>query len=231
MKNAREVRISFEKEDMAMIQCPRTLLLFGIQQKFQRDRKSSLFVKLTANMFVKIQHCWKGHDLFKEDHKMVVPITFLNQVIVSPYGMPRYKTLLHKPPEYAILNLNDECFAPFHGIDGTGKRVSAYVQHIVLAGELQAQNRYLSRPASDFKFLNKRTSDAIKDSWLTEVLKLNQQNSGLYQKVAKFQRERVKKWKGSQAPTKLLCMPLSVDDETKTEECGSIVGTIGYHPG
>jgi hypothetical protein len=195
----------------------------GIQQKFQRGGKSSLFLKMTAKMFVEMQHHWKGHDLLHDDFKIVVPITFLDQVIVSPYGMPCYEELLDRSPVFAIKNYDDSCFAPFHGSDATGKRVAAYVDHVALAGELQAQHRYLSRPTTDFKFLNERSRKAIRDSGLTTVLRLNRSNDGLYHRAHKFQFESVKKWKGQQTPVKLLCLPLSVDDETKTEECGNVL--------
>jgi hypothetical protein len=196
----------------------------GIQLKYQRDGKSSSFLKMTAKMFVKMRYNWNaGHDLKDVRLSFIVPITFLDQVIVSPYGMPRYETLLEKPPGFAILNYNDECYEPFHGSDATGKRVSTYVDHVFLAEELKAQMRYLSRPETLFQFVTARTTGALKTTGIGAILMKNRARNGLYERAGKFQRESVKKWKGDQRTAELLCLPLSIDDETRTEECGNVM--------
>jgi hypothetical protein len=193
----------------------------GIQQKFQRDGKSSLFLKLTAKMFVKLQHNWSSHDLKTDAFNFIVPITFLNQVIVSPFGMPCYETLLHKPAEFAIAHYDDVCFDPSLTSDSTGLRVASYVDHVFLAGEFESQQRFLSRPNQAFKFYNARSGAMLKESQLVEIISKNRSNDGLYERAFRFQRESVRKWKGDQSIAKLLCLPLSLDDETKTEECGA----------
>jgi hypothetical protein len=63
----------------------------------------------------------------------------------------------------------------------------------------------------------------LKESQLVEILSKNRSNDGLYERAFRFQRESVRKWKGDQSIAKLLCLPLSLDDETKTEECGNVM--------
>jgi hypothetical protein len=112
-----------------------------IQQKFQRDWKSSLFLKMTAEMFVKMQYHWKdGHDLKHDQLSFIILITFLDQIIISPFGMPQYETILDKLPVFAILNYNDECYSPFHGSDTTCTRAAAYIDHVYLVEEFLKHN-------------------------------------------------------------------------------------------
>ena len=61
------------------------------------------------------------------------------------------------------------------------------------------------------------------ESGVREILEKNRSKDGMYTRAHKFQRESVKKWKGEQKPAKLLALPLSIDDETRTEECGNVL--------
>ena len=137
--------------------------------------------------------------------------------------MPRYEALLDKTPGYAILHYDDNCYSPFHGSDTTGKRVATYIDHVFMAEELKAQLRFLSRPETKFEFVNARTLEALTSTGVQSILKLNRVKEGLYERASQFQRESVKKWKGDQRTAELLCLPLSIDDETKTEECGNVM--------
>jgi hypothetical protein len=94
---------------------------------------------------------------------------------------------------------------------------------VYILEELKAQKQYLSRPEKATKFMNDRHSKTLGESTITSILAKNRVNNGLYARAHKFQRESVKKWKGKQRPAKLLTLPLSFDDETRTEECGNVL--------
>jgi hypothetical protein len=100
----------------------------GISQKNQRDGKSSLFLKMTAKLFVLLQNKWNLDELRNAALGFNVPIVFFQQRIVSPYGMPCYELLANKPPEFAIKYYDDDYYVPFRGSDSSGKRVSKFVE-------------------------------------------------------------------------------------------------------
>jgi hypothetical protein len=133
----------------------------GIQQKNQHDGKSNVFLKMMAKMFVQMRYNWQeGHDLKDVRFTFVIP-TFLDQVIISPYGMPCYELLLDKQPEFAICNYDNECYSPFLGSDSTGTRVATYINHVYLAEELKGQQCFLSCPQKEVKFVNTWTLAAL----------------------------------------------------------------------
>jgi hypothetical protein len=76
----------------------------GIQQKHQREGASSLFLKMTAKMFVKVQNHWADADARGDLFDNVMPVAFHDQAIVSPFGMPAYESLLDHVPEFAVSN-------------------------------------------------------------------------------------------------------------------------------
>jgi hypothetical protein len=89
---------------------------------------------------------------------------------------------------------------------------------VYISEELKAQNRYLSCPKKATKFMNDRHSKTLGETTIMSILAKNRVNNGLCARAHKFQRESVKKWKGEQQPAELLTLPLSYDDETRTEE-------------
>jgi hypothetical protein len=138
-----------------------------------------------------------------------------------PYGMPPYEQLRDHCPNFAIQHYDDDCSQPFHASETTGKRVSMFmIEHVYMSEQLKAQNRYLSCPDKETKFMNERHAKTVGESTITSILAKNRSKDGLYARAHKFQRESMKKWKGEHCPAQLLTLPLSFDDETKTEECG-----------
>ena len=154
-----------------------------------------------------------------------VEVTFIRQIIQSPYGMPIYQNI-NQTPEFAIECYDDDCYMSHKGADFTGETVTTYVELIFLAEEMKAQQRFLSRPTLKFKFVPEATESDIVLSAVREILEKNRSKDGLFNRAHKFQRESVKKWKGEQKPAQLLALPLSIDDETRTEECGNVLMSL-----
>jgi hypothetical protein len=178
---------------------------------------------MTAKTFVEMQFYWQGHDLTQERFNENVPIVYFGQVIKSPFGMPRYETLRHKSLAYVMLKFKDEPYAPVADMDSTGDRVVAHRELIFLSEELKCQERLLSRPNAKIKFIPHIFKEVLEMSGVIEILRGNRGLAGIYNAAHKFQRRSVSKWRGHKEPLKLMPCPLSVDDETRTEECGNVV--------
>ena len=98
---------------------------FNINKKFQQHATSSNMAEATCRIFLKpttyayideIPSCWSQTDDIR--------ITYLDQSIPSPYGMPVYKSLLD---EWTIADLAKERFSTFeNSIDTSGDRIQTY---------------------------------------------------------------------------------------------------------
>jgi hypothetical protein len=87
---------------------------------------------MVACIFVKLQPFWNSDDLKKDELTADVVVSFLNQIIQSPYGMPLHHDI-DQAPKFAIKLYDDDYYASHHGADFTGKTVPAYLQLILLA--------------------------------------------------------------------------------------------------
>jgi hypothetical protein len=239
-KEFREINAScFERMLQSLQQNPVLLAVFdnaqiGIQQKHQREGASSLFLKMTAKMFVKVQSHWADADTRGDPFDHATPVTFHDQAIVSPFGMPACESLLDHAPDFAVSNHNQTCHNPFKGVDVTGKRVAACVDHIVMAMESQGQKKDLSRPAQMLNFVNECSAEATNTSKVLETLKSDWSTMGSCDCAAKFQIESVAKWKGKQAPAQLLCLSAIVvgrqNENRRVWQCVAVTfGTVRHH--
>jgi hypothetical protein len=195
----------------------------GIPQTNQRHGKSSIFLKMTAKMFVEMQYHWEHSDLTGPEVARRVVVRYLDQAIPSPMGMPRYELMTLRPAHFAIEHFDHAIYAPCMSPDFTGKRVAAFVDLVFLTEEMKMQQKFLSRPNAQYSFVNDDALLAYQSTGVMKILQQNRSAGGLYERAHKFQRESVVKWKGRQTPVKLLCCPLSVDDETTTEGCGNVM--------
>jgi hypothetical protein len=195
----------------------------GFSLCIQRKGKSNHFIKMTAKTFVEMQFYWQGHDLTQEWFNKNVPIVYFGQVIKSPFGMPSYEMLRHKSLAFAMLKFDDEPYAAVADMDSTGDRVVAHQELIFLSEELKCQKRFLSRPNAKIKFILPIFKEVLEMSGVIDILQGNRSLAGIYNAAHKFQRRSASKWRGHKEPLKLMPCPLSVDDETRTEECGNVV--------
>jgi hypothetical protein len=115
---------------------------------------------MTAHLFVQLQYFWESHDLKKDKLTADVEVYFLKQIIKSPYRMSLYQNI-NQVPELAIKFYDDDYYASHHGADFSGNIVLTYVQLILLAKEMKAQQHFLSHPKNKFKFI----PSAIEKKW------------------------------------------------------------------
>jgi hypothetical protein len=92
-----------------------------------------------------------------------------------------------------------------------------------LSEEFKAQQHFLSRPKTDFKFMNAKSRTAFTASGIMTLLEPNRLYGGLYECANKFQRESAKEWKNQQKLAQLLCLPLSYGNETKFNKCSNVL--------
>jgi hypothetical protein len=178
---------------------------------------------MTAKMFVEMQHHWLRSQLTVDVLSKKVDVTYLFQIIPSPYGMPRYDLLTNRAAHFAIEHYDDQCYLPLHDVDFSGNTVGVYLDLIYVAEEFKLQQKFLSRPLAKYSFVHKDVTEAYSKSGVMRILQKNCSRDGLYAKAHLFQRRSVIKWKGTQTPVKLLCCPLLVDNETTTEGCGNVM--------
>jgi hypothetical protein len=188
----------------------------------QRNGVSNHFVKMTAKTFVELQFFWATHNLMLARFNYTVAMTYMGQIIKSPYGMPCYETLTHKSLAYAMQSTDEPDYNAVHDMDITGERVVAHRSLIMLSEELKSQERFISRPKANIKFVPEIFAEVLDDTGIAILLRPNRSFDGLYRSANKFQRRSVIKWRGEKDAMKLMPCPLSVDDETKTEECGNM---------
>ena len=152
-------------------------LQININKKFQQNAVSSNMAEATCRIFLKptifeylqdLADSWADLD--------TIPLTHLDQVIPSPYGMPAYKSL---PDNWTISDITDEKFSIFKkSIDTSRERVEAYF----LVKQTMSVTRRLKRiiPCSSnklFQFSIPQHNDALFTLSICEKLKNNWQRT------------------------------------------------------
>ena len=152
-------------------------LQININKKFQQNAASSNMAEATCQIFLKptifeylqdLADSWADLD--------TIPLTHLDQVIPSPYGMPAYKSL---PDNWTISDITDEKFSIFKkSIDTSRERVEAYF----LVKQTMSVTRRLKRiiPCSSnklFQFSIPQHNDALFTLSICEKLKNNWQRT------------------------------------------------------
>ncbi len=62
-----------------------------------------------------------------------VPLTYEQQAIPSPLGMPEFELVLGKPRSFAILSQVTDHYLPSMSVDFTGSRVAKYMELLDMA--------------------------------------------------------------------------------------------------
>jgi hypothetical protein len=210
--------------------------------KFQRDGKTSNFVKVTARMFVQM---WQGlwqQTLLPNSR---VSIEYVGQIIPSPVGMPPFE--LSKVPTQSLLSghtLKQRCidmkasFLLSPTVDFTGQRVNEYIRHMYRCKEFKCQRRFLllGRNFAHEQPLYKASRRRL----LNVYLELSHLRScgGFYAWAEHFQRHMAEIMRGDRPKVKLLPLPAVKDDETTLRGTSGVVvkflllsGLVRYEKG
>ena len=111
----------------------------GHPLKYQRFGSSNQFVKVTARMICECVCC----ETIISGH---VPLTYVNQVIPSPVGLPTFSSLnIHRISNEFITEISDASNANIdQEIDFSGQRVNSYISMVNIAVNLCSQMQFLT---------------------------------------------------------------------------------------
>ena len=161
---------------------------------FQQGAQSSTSTKCTMRMFVQLRT-----NNSETACQATVPLTYVKQPIPSPFGMPAFE-LLSDP----LSCIRDKAPNSPAAVDVTGSRVAGYMS------------------ALSHAFMGSQIFDqaARMRMWPEAMPGALHELSILYDR---FQRRSVESWKGPEAPTNFLILPVSMADETTTLGSAQII--------
>jgi hypothetical protein len=120
----------------------------NMQFKFQRDEKTSNFVKVIARMFLKI---WQGLWQNTSPPNWHMPISYKDKIIPSPIGMPPFevakvptKFFLTCDPLVDVYKCSMFELHPILLLNFSGERVAEFLKHIYHCKEFKCQHRLIS---------------------------------------------------------------------------------------
>ena len=195
-------------------------------RKFQRGGSSSSVTLVTSRMFLKAM-VPVGLDLlaFSDD---LVEITYLDQQIPSPFGMPRFEEI-----ELISRNIFEDkrWVTNSSSMDTSGERVNRYAKVIQVAHVLSRMARLIPFWTSAFKFSNNEHWSSMAVLQVKERLRplnkkrRNKEDSGLLRHVRNFQRNVTYSWRngGVISTASALIPPVSPEDETTNIGAGQNV--------
>ena len=156
---------------------------------------------------------------------------YCQQAIPSPYRMPPYEHMekLQVSRESLIssivmLHESVDALPTIPAVvDVSGRRVSAYMDLVCTAYEIQCQRRFLSSEAFNFLPFEDEPNHQSRRSILCNLLSSLRSKGGLYNSAYTFQSRAVTFIRGNRPKNKVLCLPAATDDETTKAGTGAIV--------
>jgi hypothetical protein len=197
-KELRELRLVLKKSKKALSSLKVHIGVFDNSQKgtdltVQRFGMSNMFCKVTTRIFIAVE-CEQTPTSFPanvvSEH---APLTYEQQAIPSPLGMPEFELVLGKPRSFAILSLATEHYLPSMTVDFTGSRVAKYMELLEMAQELRHQKHCLSCPDKCYAFQPILLQTANLNT-VRAVLSRNRSPDGIYALGKSFQYNTVVKW-------------------------------------
>jgi hypothetical protein len=183
----------------------------GNQRIIQRAGHTSDFTKGTVQAIVKTSLI----EIPKRS--MVVPITYIDQVIPSTAGMFPFEALKNTHDCIVAMDPEKTQLVAHPEIDITGKRLSTYMKALK-----QACNYGKSIDLFNRNYV--KQNDCLPDSFSDLPRKLIK----LLRDAACFQARTVKSWRGEEEVTEIMLFPISSVDETKIESNGGILVNTEY---
>lgn len=169
--------------------------------KFQRGGKSSEFTLTTSRLFLNAMIPTLISLIRWPEER--VPLTYVDQQIPSPPGMPMYEQINHITP--AVFYGSTVCST---AMDVSGNRVNSWASLAMLASMIYKLQRLLKSNYNEaFQFQH---GDNITSMRLLRVnLKLKKNRNGFYQTVKKYQHNETIKWHGQPTEAHVIIPPVS----------------------
>ena len=213
--------------DGTQIECIVHFLVFDNTQrnfrlKFQRGGRTSIFIKLTSRAFLKVWVGSWGTIAIPIPKYISSTITYVDQAVVSPMGMPPYELLRDMGDaevKTILLSPHHTCMSMFETttpppiVDISGERVQVYMQLLKIADNLMCLYRYIS-PDPGYTFQPEEILLSPKCRRIVGILGRMRQKGSVMAKARIFQRSSVLHYKGQRPKALLLCLPVLKADET-----------------
>ena len=168
-----------------------------------------------------------------------IPITYLDQIVPSPYGMPPFESL---PDNWKFSDLTDERFSTFNNhVNVSGDRVEKYYEIKRVIGYTRRLKRIIPYSSSSFfLYLIPEYTDALSTLCVCEKLKPNWQRTypsdsanvhcSFYHHILKSLYKYPEVWRGQPSPAKMLIPPVSPENETTNRGAANVVmSLLLYH--
>ena len=215
-------------------------LQFNIKKNFQRNAHSSNMAEAMCRMFIEptlseylddIPNRWT--DVGK------IPITYIDQIVPSPYGMPPFESL---PDDWKFSNLSDDRFSTFYNnINVSGDRVAKYYELKMFIGCTRRLKRIIPYSSlSFFLYSIPQYTDTLSTLCECEKLKPNWQRTfpldsanvhcSFYHHILKSLYKYPEVWRGKLAPAKMLIPPVSPENKMTNQGAANVVmSLLLYH--
>ena len=213
---------------------------FNIKRKFQRNAQSSNMAEATCRMFVEPTLPEYICDILNSWNEVgEIPITYIDQIVPSPYGMLPFETL---PVDWKFNDLGNERLSTFYSdIDLSGERVKKYYKIKRVIGYTRRLKRIIPYSSSSFfQYSIPRYTDALSALCVCEKLKSNWQRTfpsdsanvhcSFYHHILKSLYKFPDVWRGTLPPAKMLIPPVSPENETTNRGAANVVmSLLLYH--
>ena len=167
------------------------------------------------------------------DGKPEVELTYLEQAIPSPYGMPPYELLL----DIMATSFDSDDYLQFQpSIDQTGIRVDAYYEFMkILRTTRRLKHLVPFKPGHNFRFQHDEHTESMNVLQVSKKLKPNADKHARriagdectwYHHLLKIKYEHPKVWRGTLPAAKLLIPPVSPEDETTNKGAANVVMSL-----
>ena len=213
---------------------------FNIKRKFQRNGISSNMAEATCRMFIEPTLPKNLPDIPDDWSDLAtIPITYIDQIVPSPYGMPPYENLHN---DWTFQDLQQERFSTFtNNIDVTGERVAKYYEMKRTIGYTRRLKRIIPYSLSSyFMYSIPEFTEVLSNLFICEKLKHNWQRTypsdsnnvqcSFYHHLLKTLYTYPQIWRGQVTPAKLLIPPVSPENETTNRGAANVVmSLLLYH--
>ena len=206
---------------------------FNIKKKFQPNPNSSNLTEATCCMFLEptvFEYLQNIATSWKDVGEILM--TYIDQVIPSPYGIPPFKMLSEA---WAMADLMDDKISTFNeSIDITGTRVEAnYNVKRVLSFIRRLKNAVpyslgklftYSAPQLHGLILKLNVCKKLKPNWKQTIpSKTTEVYCSWYHHILKSLYSCTKVWRGEPSPAKMLIPPVTPENEITNKGAANVV--------
>ena len=209
---------------------------FNINKKFQQNTTSFNMADATCRIFLKPK-CFDYLKDLAESWAALhpIPVTYCDQVIPSPYGMPAYESL---PEHWTVLDIADKKFSTFEkSIGTTGEHVETYFhakRTMSVTHQLKRIVPYSSSelfqfsiPQHNVTLLLLSVCEKLKNNWQRAIPSATANvHCSWYHHILKSTYSQTKVWRGEPKPAQLLIPAVSPENKTTNKGAANVIMSL-----